>query len=337
VDFGKKFGEHGRILLVNGKNTKATKMLGRADFRPSNLALAARTGFFASPEEGSSPLINGFDDPRREDSGGHSMGEHSSEDRVDKKEAPSNRKRTPAPPREAQVTFSNDRVEVSKAKFMSGEGKTEVCLGKGGDRTAESKCHGGSRFCRRIDRNKGVFVEVDSQASVRGESVKGSFKVGNMLGDGPDDDEGIISILENRTRKVVDQGVKQKPLTRGLEKKLLEDISNDVEKEGGEGVALTQTTPTLDPPPGDAIKKDRSLARMVQQGNPVAPQGRESFGQKDAIKRVPADGIKSFSEVQHENSSRSGAAVASLDNIGSIDKIFGNRASRDKPGLVWVN
>jgi hypothetical protein len=141
VDFGKEFGEQGRILFANGKNTKPTQMLGSADVRPSNLALAARTGFVASPEEGSSPLINSLDDPSRKDSGGHSMGEHSSEDRVDKKEAPPNRKRTPSPPRKAQVAFSNDRVEVSKAKFMSGEGKTKVSLGEGGDRTAKSKSH----------------------------------------------------------------------------------------------------------------------------------------------------------------------------------------------------
>jgi hypothetical protein len=82
-------------------------------------------------------------------------------------------------------------------------------------------------------------VEVDSQAGGRREGIQGSFKVGNMLGDGPDDDEDIISVLENRARKIIDQGVEQKPLARGLKKKLLEDISNDVEKEGGEGVSLT--------------------------------------------------------------------------------------------------
>jgi hypothetical protein len=48
-----------------------------------------------------------------------------------------------------------------------------------------------------------------------------------------------------------------------LKKKLLQNVGNNVEEEGGEGVALPEATPALDPPTGDAVQENDSLTRVV--------------------------------------------------------------------------
>jgi hypothetical protein len=53
-----------------------------------------------------------------------------------------------------------------------------------------------------------------------------------MVRDSADDDQGIINVLKDRARKVIDQRVEEEPIPRGLEKELLEDVGNNVEKEG---------------------------------------------------------------------------------------------------------
>jgi hypothetical protein len=106
-------------------------------------------------------------------------------------------------------------------------------------------------------------VEVDDEASGRREIVKHLFKVGNMFRDGTDDDEGVISILEDRTGEVINQGVQEEPLAGGMGDHLLQDVNNNVEKEWGKGVALPQAAAALDPSSGHSVKEDRSLAREV--------------------------------------------------------------------------
>jgi hypothetical protein len=48
-----------------------------------------------------------------------------------------------------------------------------------------------------------------------------------------------------------------------VKKKLLKNVGDDAEEKEGKGVTLMQTAPTLDPPPRDAIKEDRSLPRQI--------------------------------------------------------------------------
>jgi hypothetical protein len=81
-----------------------------------------------------------------------------------------------------------------------------------------------------------------------------------MTGDGPDDNKGVVSILENRTRQVINKRVKKPPLSRGLQEELLEDISNNVEEKGGERVSLPEATTALNPPARNTVQKNRSLA-----------------------------------------------------------------------------
>jgi hypothetical protein len=84
-----------------------------------------------------------------------------------------------------------------------------------------------------------------------------------MVRDSTDDDKGIVSILEDGARKVVHQGVEQKSVPRGREQKLLKDIRNNVEEEGGEGISLPKPVTTLNPSARDTIEQHSSLAGLV--------------------------------------------------------------------------
>jgi hypothetical protein len=79
------------------------------------------------------------------------------------------------------------------------------------------------------------------------------------------------------------------------------------------------------------------LASSIEQGDPGSPKIGEAFGKQDTIVGLPANGVKSFPEVQFENGSRSRSPVTSLDDISGIDKVFSNRATRDETRLVLVN
>jgi hypothetical protein len=113
------------------------------------------------------------------------------------------------------------------------EGEAKVGLGKRGNGTTEGKSHGSGGRGVNLDRNESTFVEVDGEASCCREIVKSRFKIDDMVRDSADDDQGIISVLKNRARKIIDKGVEEEPITTGLEEELLEDVGNDVEKEGG--------------------------------------------------------------------------------------------------------
>jgi hypothetical protein len=59
-----------------------------------------------------------------------------------------------------------------------------------------------------------------------------------MLRDSPDNNKGVISILKDWAWEIIHQRVEEEPISGSLEEELLEDIGNNVEQEGGEGVPL---------------------------------------------------------------------------------------------------
>jgi hypothetical protein len=58
-----------------------------------------------------------------------------------------------------------------------------------------------------LNGNKGTFMEIDGETGGRREIIKDLFEVRNMLGDSPDDDKGVISVLKDGARKVIDERV----------------------------------------------------------------------------------------------------------------------------------
>jgi hypothetical protein len=158
-----------------------------------------------------------------------------------------------------------------------------------------------------------------------------------VLGDRTNNDEGVIGILEDGTREIVHQGVKEEAGEGGETEHLLKDVSDNVEQKRGERVSLPESPPALDPAPRDAIKKDRRLAGVVEKADPRAPKFRKAFSTHDAVKGVPADGVKGFAEIQLKNSGRSCTFVTTLHDVSGVDKVFRNRASRNKTSLVRVD
>ena len=104
---------------------------------------------------------------------------------------------------------------------------------------------------------------VYHEARSRGEGVKDIFKIDDMSGNGMDDDEGVISVLENQARKVVDQRVEEESIPGGMEEQLLKDIGYKIKKGGREGVALVEDSSTLNPFSRNPIEEHSRLARAV--------------------------------------------------------------------------
>jgi hypothetical protein len=136
-------------------------------------------------------------------------------------------------------------------------------LGESGNLTAKGRGHisGGGRVG--FDGNKGTFMEIDCKTRGGREVIKDFFKIANMLRDRTDNDKSIISILEDRTGKVINKRVEEKAVPRGKKEHLLKHIRHDVKKEGGQRVALPKAAAALDPSTRDAIEKNRGLTRVV--------------------------------------------------------------------------
>jgi hypothetical protein len=76
---------------------------------------------------------------------------------------------------------------------------------------------------------------------------------------------------------------------------------------------------------------------LVKSTDPGTPKVRKAFSGEDPVKGIPADRVKSLTEVQLENSSRSSSLAAGLHNVSRINKVFSDAASGDEPRLVRVD
>jgi hypothetical protein len=220
---------------------------------------------------------------------------------------------------------------------VSRQREAEVGLGKRGDSTAEGGGHVRGGLIVGLNRDEGALVEVDDQARSGRKGIQNLLEVDHMLRNGSDDDKGVVRVLNYRAEQIINKGMEEQPLPRGLKEHLLENISNNVKEEGGEGVTLSQPPAALDPASRNAVEKHSGLAGFIEHPDPGAPDFRESFCQKDFVQSIPADRVEGLTEVQLKDSSRGVALMTSLDDVSSIDKVFSNRASGNKAHLVWVN
>jgi hypothetical protein len=88
VKLREELREESEVLGLNRKDTQSTKFFGDADVGPGNLALPTIAVFLPGPEKGAPPLVNSLDDACGEKASAHGVGEHRSEDKVNKKETP---------------------------------------------------------------------------------------------------------------------------------------------------------------------------------------------------------------------------------------------------------
>jgi hypothetical protein len=85
---------------------------------------------------------------------------------------------------------------------------------------------------------------------------------------------------------------------------LLENISHDIEEEGGEGVALPKPPMTLDLPSRDVVEENGCLARSIGHFDPSPPQVRKALGKEDPIEGFPANGVEGFTEFEFKDCGR---------------------------------
>jgi hypothetical protein len=93
----------------------------------------------------------------------------------------------------------------------------------------------------------------------------------------------------------------------------------------------------LNPFTGNPVEQDRSLTCLVEHFNPTPPESRKPFFKENAVQGIPADGVESFAEVQLKNSGRSRTLVTALHDVSRVNKVFRNRAPRNKASLVGVD
>ena len=129
--------------------------------------------------------------------------------------------------------FCKKGREVRQPKFVKGERQAQIGLREGGDRASEGGGHGERSVRVGVDWNEGAFVEINGQTGGDGEIIKKGLEIGNVRRNGPNDDKSIVCILKDRTWEVVNNRVKKEAGSGSMQDKLLKDVDDDVEEEGG--------------------------------------------------------------------------------------------------------
>jgi hypothetical protein len=224
VKFGKEFSEKSGILGGDGEDPQTSEFFGGTHFIPCNFTLPPIARFFPSPEESPASFVNGLHNTGREKPGSHGMGKHSCEHRIDQKKTAADGTAAAAPARKLHVAFCHEWGIVRDAKFVSGEGKAEIGLWERRNRAAEGRSHDGSGVRVSLNGDKGTFMEVNRETCSLREVIENLLQVCHVLRDGPNNDEGVVGILKDRTRKVIHKRVEEEASLRHVKQQLLEDI-----------------------------------------------------------------------------------------------------------------
>lgn len=89
--------------------------------------------------------------------------------------------------------------------------------------------------------------------------VEDSFEAGGRRGLSLADNESVVGILENGTRARGGKGVTKLAIGAGVTNETLEDVSNDDEKVGGEGVSLPEAVATSNPVARHPVEEHRRM------------------------------------------------------------------------------
>jgi hypothetical protein len=104
---------------------------------------------------------------------------------------------------------------------VDGERQTQVGLWEGSHRAAEDGSHEvGRLFCHEDDVQPGHGVE----------GVEKHLEVVELVGVRPEDDEGVVGVLQNGAQQVRDKVVLQLPLLVGSKHHLLEKVCDQYEE-----------------------------------------------------------------------------------------------------------
>ena len=104
-----------------------------------------------------------------------------------------------------------------------------------------------------MHRNESGFVEVDRQAGRGREVLKNALERSHGHHIPFHENQRVIRILKDGTRERSIDGVLQLPPLSAASDKSLKDVRHDDEEVRGEGITLTEPTPTGDPTAGDPV------------------------------------------------------------------------------------
>jgi hypothetical protein len=108
------------------------------------------------------------------------------------------------------------------------------------------------------------------------------------------DNESVIGVLEHRTGNRGGERVTELTSGAGGTNETLEDVCNDDEKVGGEGISLPKPVATSDPVARHPVEEHRSVSGGEHTSHPLAPPIIEAAGFQNREKVVPIDRVESF-------------------------------------------
>jgi hypothetical protein len=167
-------------------------------------------------------------------------------------------------------------------------------------------------------------MEIDSQPSSGGEVIEDLFEAGSRLPVCFTKDESVIRILKDRARNLRGEGMQEGAFSPGQTDKALENVGDNNEEVGGEGVSLAETIPTSDPVPRNAVKEDCRVPGCQNPFQPGTPPVIETSGSEDLKEAGPVDRIEGLPEVNLKDNGWGFPQVAAPKEVSSIDDVFRN-------------
>jgi hypothetical protein len=199
-----KFEEHAVILISELLDAKAPVFFRLTNSVPSQQTLRAMTLFFASPQSVAA-RIQEFKNGFRNQSRGHVVNGKAAKDSVHKNQTPSSAKQSGFPARKEFIKFGDQGLIVSDADLVGRQGETKVRLRERGDNTPEDSRHGGRGAPSDLHGDEGRFVIIYGQPRGRREVLQDSFEDLHRPDVAFNKDQGVVRILENGGKAVMNQ------------------------------------------------------------------------------------------------------------------------------------
>jgi hypothetical protein len=124
---------------------------------------------------------------------------------------------------------------------------------------------------------------------------------------------------------------------RALLDHLLENVGNQDEEVGGQGIPLTKPVFADEPWPRGPIDEHRELGGCEDVLDPLTPFGGEAASSHDLAQTPPVHRVKCFCKVQLQNKGGELALIAALNQLHHIDEVFGYGATSNEACLIQID
>jgi hypothetical protein len=181
------------------------------------------------------------------------------------------------------------------------------------------------------------LVEVDSKARGRSEVIKNVPEANSRGKIGVAEDKSIINILKHRARDGRVDGMAKVVRSKSLMDEALQDISDNDEQIGREGVPLSQPIFTMDPRIGNSVENNRSVTSVQNASHPMAPVLIEPSSTEDGKEANPVNIVEGFAKIDLEDDGWGLTEMAATDEVGGVDDVLRDATTREEARLVGVD